>query len=156
MKSVPCSCECILCNWVKGPLLLSDHVVQNRQTSGQMTHWAMLNKENSNLMALFNMPRCVICSPVWRFCTTWSLSCKGPILKSSEICLSPHFSQLQDLFFLCMIFFEFSFSPSSVFVSGYLLTFLSGGNARTTIIICCSPSSFNEQETRSTLMFGQR
>lgn len=31
-----------------------------------------------------------------------------------------------------------------------------GGNARTTIIICCSPSSFNEQETRSTLMFGQR
>ncbi|XP_001641415.2 kinesin heavy chain isoform X2 [Nematostella vectensis] len=31
-----------------------------------------------------------------------------------------------------------------------------GGNARTTIIICCSPSSFNDQETRSTLMFGQR
>lgn len=31
-----------------------------------------------------------------------------------------------------------------------------GGNARTTIIICCSPSSFNEQETRSTLLFGQR
>ena len=116
----------------------------------------MLNKENSNLVALFNMPQCVICSPVWRFCTTWSLSCKGPILKSSEICLSPHFSQLQDLFFICVIFFEFSFSPPSVFISGNLLTFLSGGNARTTIIICCSPSSFNEQETRSTLMFGQR
>ncbi|KAK3750416.1 hypothetical protein QZH41_016980 [Actinostola sp. cb2023] len=31
-----------------------------------------------------------------------------------------------------------------------------GGNARTTIIICCSPSSFNDAETRSTLMFGQR
>jgi len=31
-----------------------------------------------------------------------------------------------------------------------------GGNARTTIIICCSPASFNETETKSTLMFGQR
>uniref|UniRef100_A0A8C6UQ20 Kinesin family member 5C n=1 Tax=Neogobius melanostomus TaxID=47308 RepID=A0A8C6UQ20_9GOBI len=31
-----------------------------------------------------------------------------------------------------------------------------GGNCRTTIIICCSPSSYNEPETRSTLMFGQR
>ena len=31
-----------------------------------------------------------------------------------------------------------------------------GGNARTTIIICCSPASFNESETKSTLQFGQR
>ncbi|KAJ3595000.1 hypothetical protein NHX12_004305, partial [Muraenolepis orangiensis] len=31
-----------------------------------------------------------------------------------------------------------------------------GGNCRTTIIICCSPSSYNESETKSTLMFGQR
>ncbi|MBN3324764.1 KIF5A protein, partial [Atractosteus spatula] len=31
-----------------------------------------------------------------------------------------------------------------------------GGNCRTTIIICCSPSVFNEAETKSTLMFGQR
>ncbi|KAJ0005316.1 hypothetical protein NQD34_015210 [Periophthalmus magnuspinnatus] len=31
-----------------------------------------------------------------------------------------------------------------------------GGNCRTTIIVCCSPSSYNEPETRSTLMFGQR
>ena len=31
-----------------------------------------------------------------------------------------------------------------------------GGNARTTIIICCSPASFNEPETKSTLYFGQR
>ncbi|XP_059499894.1 kinesin heavy chain isoform X1 [Stegostoma tigrinum] len=31
-----------------------------------------------------------------------------------------------------------------------------GGNCRTTIVICCSPSSFNDAETRSTLMFGQR
>merc|ERR1712142_696884 len=31
-----------------------------------------------------------------------------------------------------------------------------GGNCRTTIIICCSPSSFNEAETKSTLAFGTR
>lgn len=30
-----------------------------------------------------------------------------------------------------------------------------GGNARTTIIICCSPASFNESETKSTLDFGK-
>ncbi|KAK2108955.1 hypothetical protein P7K49_014120 [Saguinus oedipus] len=30
-----------------------------------------------------------------------------------------------------------------------------GGNCRTTIVICCSPSVFNEAETKSTLMFGQ-
>uniref|UniRef100_A0A8C1DHY5 Kinesin-like protein n=1 Tax=Cyprinus carpio carpio TaxID=630221 RepID=A0A8C1DHY5_CYPCA len=31
-----------------------------------------------------------------------------------------------------------------------------GGNCRTTIVICASPSVFNEAETKSTLMFGQR
>jgi kinesin family protein 5 len=31
-----------------------------------------------------------------------------------------------------------------------------GGNARTTLIICCSPSTLNEQETLSTLRFGFR
>lgn len=31
-----------------------------------------------------------------------------------------------------------------------------GGNCRTTIVICCSPSNYNEAETKSTLMFGQR
>ncbi|XP_053554262.1 kinesin heavy chain [Bombina bombina] len=31
-----------------------------------------------------------------------------------------------------------------------------GGNCRTTIIICCSPSIFNDAETKTTLMFGQR
>ncbi|KAI3385200.1 hypothetical protein SNEBB_007894, partial [Seison nebaliae] len=31
-----------------------------------------------------------------------------------------------------------------------------GGNSRTTIIICCSPASYNESETKSTLQFGQR
>ncbi|KIW07862.1 uncharacterized protein PV09_01777 [Verruconis gallopava] len=31
-----------------------------------------------------------------------------------------------------------------------------GGNSRTTLIICCSPSSFNDQETLSTLRFGTR
>uniref|UniRef100_A0A3Q1JNM7 Kinesin-like protein n=1 Tax=Anabas testudineus TaxID=64144 RepID=A0A3Q1JNM7_ANATE len=31
-----------------------------------------------------------------------------------------------------------------------------GGNCRTTMFICCSPSNYNEAETKSTLMFGQR
>ncbi|XP_077979349.1 kinesin heavy chain-like isoform X2 [Glandiceps talaboti] len=31
-----------------------------------------------------------------------------------------------------------------------------GGNARTTIVICCSPAFYNETETKSTLNFGQR
>ncbi|XP_008285949.1 kinesin-1 heavy chain-like [Stegastes partitus] len=30
-----------------------------------------------------------------------------------------------------------------------------GGNCRTTMVICCSPSAFNDAETRSTLLFGQ-
>ena len=32
-----------------------------------MTHGDTLNEENSDLVALFNMSQCVICSPVWRF-----------------------------------------------------------------------------------------
>ena len=43
---------------------------KNRQTEEQMTHWDILNEENSNLVALLNMSQCVICSPVWRFFTT--------------------------------------------------------------------------------------
>ena len=66
-----------------GHLQLSNHVAQNRLTGKQMTHWDMLNKENSNLVAFFNMSQCVICPPVWQFCTTWLLSCKRPI----ECCL---------------------------------------------------------------------
>ena len=31
-----------------------------------------------------------------------------------------------------------------------------GGNAKTTIVICASPASFNESETKSTLDFGKR
>ena len=31
-----------------------------------------------------------------------------------------------------------------------------GGNCRTTIIICASPTLYNEAETKSTLMFGVR
>ena len=69
-------------------LLLSDHLVQNRQTGEQMTHWDKLNKENSNLVALFIMSQRVICSPVWRFCTTWSLSCKGPICQDLSLTIT--------------------------------------------------------------------
>nr|CAH8851519.1 unnamed protein product [Trichobilharzia regenti] len=31
-----------------------------------------------------------------------------------------------------------------------------GGNARTTMVICCSPAGYNEVETKSALMFGMR
>ena len=55
-----------------GPLQLGSHMVQNRQTGEQMTHWDMLNKENSNLVPLFNMSQCVI---VPRDCS----AAKGPL-----------------------------------------------------------------------------
>ena len=60
-------------------LQLSNHVVQNCQTGKQMTHWDLLNKANKFEFSLFNMSEYIICSPVWRFCTTWLLSCKRPI-----------------------------------------------------------------------------
>uniref|UniRef100_A0A8C7UGS7 Kinesin-like protein n=1 Tax=Oncorhynchus mykiss TaxID=8022 RepID=A0A8C7UGS7_ONCMY len=47
------------------------------------------------------------------------------------------------------------FIPSSCFMTRILQDSL-GGNCRTTMFICCSPSSFNDAETKSTLMFGQR
>ena len=36
-----------------GLLQLSNHVVQNRLTGEQMTHWDVLNEENSNSVASF-------------------------------------------------------------------------------------------------------
>ena len=43
---------------------------------------------------MFILSRCVLCSPVWRFCTTWMTSYKGPIpvtwlKKSRPIFLDP-------------------------------------------------------------------
>ena len=38
------------------PLQLSSHMVQNRQTGEQMTHWDMLNKATTKFeVSLFNM-----------------------------------------------------------------------------------------------------
>ena len=48
-----------------GHLQLSDQVVQNLQTEEQMTHWDVLNKENSNLVDFFIMSQCATYSPVW-------------------------------------------------------------------------------------------
>ena len=67
-----------------GLLQLSNHVVQNRHTGEQMTHWDMLKKENSNLVAFFNMSQCVICSPVWRFVPRDCSAAKGPLLPKAE------------------------------------------------------------------------
>ena len=36
----------------------------NQQSGEQMTYWDTLNKENSNLVALFHMSQCIICSPI--------------------------------------------------------------------------------------------
>lgn len=43
------------CQQPMHPLQLSDHVLENRRGGDQMMHWDMLNKENSNLMAFFNL-----------------------------------------------------------------------------------------------------
>ena len=48
-----------------------------------MMHWNMLKKAIKFEFSSFNMFKCVIGSPVWRFCTTRLLSCKWPI-KSQE------------------------------------------------------------------------
>ena len=50
-----------------GPLQLSDHLVQNRQTGEQMTHWDMLNKATKFECSLFSMSQCVNSSSVCDF-----------------------------------------------------------------------------------------
>ena len=67
------------------------------------TRTCMLNKENPNLVALFNMPQCVICSPVWRFVPPDSSDAKGPFGVDN------HISQNQVLLLLFIYLFFFSF-----------------------------------------------
>ena len=65
-----------------GPLQLVIHVVQNRHTGEQETHWEKTNKGNYRFKwyKLFVNLSCPnTCSPAWRFCTTWITSWKGPI-----------------------------------------------------------------------------
>ena len=62
-----------------GPFQLSDHVVQHRQTGQQMTHWAMSNTENSNLVALFNMSQCVFALQFGDFVPRDRSAAKGPL-----------------------------------------------------------------------------
>ena len=103
-----------------GSLQLSEHVVQSHQTGEQMTHWAMLNKENSNLVVLFNMSQCVICSPVWRFCTSWSLSCKGPIYR-----MSPPISNIKsNVFQMTCILYSILFFPPQHYIYFFLIFFI--------------------------------
>ena len=54
---------------IMGPLQLSDHVVQNRQTGEQMVHWDMFNEATKFEFSLFKMAQCIICSPLWQFCS---------------------------------------------------------------------------------------
>ena len=55
-----------------GLLQLSNHVVQNRHTGEQMTHWDILNKEIQIWWLSLTCPSV-------SFCTTRLLSCKRPI-----------------------------------------------------------------------------
>ena len=77
-------------SWTMGLLQLSNHMVQNRHTGEQMTHWDTLNKATKFEFSLFNISQCVICSTVWRFlnhvtarlqrahfCSSLTLSCWG-------------------------------------------------------------------------------
>ena len=57
-------------------------MLQNRQTGEKIAQWDMLNKEISNLVALFNMCQCVICSPVWQFCQRDRSAAEGPFLRT--------------------------------------------------------------------------
>ena len=58
---------------------------------------------------MFILSRCVLCSPVWRFCTTWMTSYKGPIpvtwlKKSRPIFLDP----------VMCLFWRYTFNPGWV------------------------------------------
>ena len=55
---------------------------ENRHTREQMTHWDMSNKENSNLVAFFNMSQCAIFEP--RDCS----AAKGPFTGICTYCSS--------------------------------------------------------------------
>ena len=57
-------------------------MLQNRQTGEKIAPWDMLNKEISNLVALFNMCQCVIYSPVWQFCQRDRSAAEGPFLRT--------------------------------------------------------------------------
>ena len=65
-----------------GPLQLAIHVVQNHHAREQEKHWEKTTKEIiilKDLSPLFVLSKCLSCSPVWRFCTTWMTNYKGPI-----------------------------------------------------------------------------
>ena len=66
-------------------LQLNDHVVQNRQTGEQMTHWDIVNKATQFEFSMFNTSQCVICSPVWRFVPRDRSAAKGPLKSTSLI-----------------------------------------------------------------------
>ena len=62
-----------------GSLQLAIHVVQNRRSGEQKSHWAKTNKENYHLklcMSFFVLSQCDFCSPAWRFSREW-LAAKG-------------------------------------------------------------------------------
>lgn len=79
---------------------------------------------------------------------------------NSEECHPQSFNPLLSVFFYIFVFFFISLQKSHVPYRDSKMTRILqdslGGNCRTTMFICCSPSSYNDAETKSTLMFGQR
>ena len=71
-----------------GPLQMSDHKVQKSPNwrANDALGAVQTGKKNSNLVALFTMSQCIICSPVTRFCITRLVSCKGLIPFTSLQC----------------------------------------------------------------------
>ena len=63
-----------------GLLQLSNHVVQNGHTGEQMTHWDMLNKENSNFVASLTCPSASFALQYGNFVPRDCSAAKGPLM----------------------------------------------------------------------------
>lgn len=82
------------------------------------------------------------------------------LLSITHICFNfnTFYSSIKEILIFLMAFFilQKSHVPYRDSKLTRILQESLGGNSRTTIVICCSPASYNEGETKSTLLFGQR
>ena len=75
------------------PLHVVVQVVPNCLEREQKTFWDKTNKALTSFKLEFSfvcLSQYALCSPAWRFCTTWVTSCKGPIV----VCRSPCYNGL--------------------------------------------------------------
>ena len=108
-----------------GPFAAEQSRGTNRHTGEQMTHWDMLKKATKFEFSFFNMSQCVICSPVWRFCTTWLLSCNRPI---GFVSTGARFSNVPKLFGSYKSLYTFNKSIFQVLKLGSYFAFPHIGN----------------------------